>query len=142
VNFNTSCTNRVTVVNVVGLSGYNTTTPIAQSPTNSGNSASATATLTSPKTGNGEVAFLGVRGGVVTVTRPSGFSQVFFNSGSQGGSYNAGSYFNPQASASSTFTVFGRPHMGNDRLGDQPRVTPNSRWSMAVAVVGVAAPPT
>ena len=105
VNFNTSCTNTVTVVNIVGLSGYNTTTPIAQSPTSSGNSTSATATLTSPNSSNGEVVFLGIQGGVVTVTRPSGFSQLFFNSGGQGGSYDVGSYFNSQASASSTFTL-------------------------------------
>lgn len=41
----------------------------------------------------------------MTVTRPTGFSQLFFNSGNQGGGYNAGSYFNPQASASSAFTL-------------------------------------
>ena len=33
---------------------------------------------------------------VVTATRPTGFSQVFFNSGNQGGGYNAGSYFDPR----------------------------------------------
>ncbi len=105
INFTTTCTNTVTVVNIVGLSGYNTTTPIAQSPTNTGNSTSAAATLSSPSAANGEVVFLGIQGGVVTVTRPTGFSQLLFNSGSQGGSYDAGSYFNPQASASSTFTL-------------------------------------
>jgi hypothetical protein len=104
-NFNTSCTNTVTVVNVVGLSGYNSTTPVAQSPTNSGNSTSATATLSSPGSGNGEVVFLGVQGGAVTVTEPSAFSQLYFNSGTQGGGYDAGSYFNPQATTSSTFTL-------------------------------------
>jgi hypothetical protein len=105
VNFNASCNNTVTVVNLVGLSGYNTTTPIAQSPTSSGNSTSAAASLTSPNSGNGEVVFLGVRGGVVTVTAPSGFSQLSFNSGGQGGGYDAGSYFNAHASASSLFAL-------------------------------------
>jgi hypothetical protein len=116
VNFNTSCNNTVTVVNVVGLSGYNTTTLVAQSPTNSGTSTSATATLTSPNSGNGEVVFLGVRGGVLTVTRPSGFAQIFFNSGTQGGNYDAGSYFNPQAIASSVFTLSSRQIWGTIAL--------------------------
>ena len=62
INFTTTCTNTVTVVNIVGLSGYNTTTPIAQSPTNTGNSTSATATLSSPSAANGEVVFLGIQG--------------------------------------------------------------------------------
>ena len=116
VNFNTTCTNTVTVVNIVGLSGYNTTTPIAQSPSNSGNSTSATVTLTSPNSGNGEVVFLGIQGGVVTVTQPSGFSQLYFLSGTLGGNYDAGSYFNPHASASSAFTLSSKQAWGSIAL--------------------------
>ncbi len=77
VTVNFSAGNYETVVNVVQLSGNNTTTPIAQSHTNSGSSSPTIGSLTSPNAANGEIEFVGVDGGSGTVlSTPSGITKL------------------------------------------------------------------
>jgi hypothetical protein len=88
-----------TTIEVVQLSGNNTTTPIAQSINGTGTSTSATATLTSPNTLNGEVVIAGVHG-QATITAPTGYSQLDTQSGT---GFANGVYIDSSAQGSSSF---------------------------------------
>jgi hypothetical protein len=92
-------TNQETTVEVIQLSGNSTSTPIAQSPNASGTATPATATLTSPNSLNGEIVLVGVNQ-QVTITAPSGFSQLDTQSGT---GFANGSYIDSSAQASSSF---------------------------------------
>jgi hypothetical protein len=68
-------------IDVIELSGNNTSSPIVQSPTNTGTSTTATATLSAPGSGNAELVLFGA-GGNASFTTPGGFSSIDAGNGS------------------------------------------------------------
>lgn len=111
VTFNTSGNNAFTTIDVVALSGNNTATPVAQNVHGAGTSTTATAALTSPSSLNGQIVVVAVAG-QQTITVPSGFTQIDYLKGGQGGGFASGVYFNPSAQASSSFTLNGSKAWG------------------------------
>jgi hypothetical protein len=104
VTFSGNNKNVLTVVDVVEVAGNDTTTPIAQSTTNTANSATATTTLTSPTAGNGEVDLIAATTNT-TVNTPAGFTQVATASGSTGTGYSFKVAFDATAQASASSTL-------------------------------------
>jgi large repetitive protein len=98
--------NVATVVDVVVLSGNNTTSPIVQSTTgsNSTGSTTASATLTTPSASDGEIVIVGAAGDPTSLSTPTGWTQFPFQRGSTQ-AYGAASYFGPSAQSSTTFTL-------------------------------------
>ena len=95
-------------VDVFALSGNNTTTPIAQSQTNTGNSTAPMAFLpAAPAAGDLEIGLLGAGGndGGVGAT-PGGWTNLENLNGFSSGGYGVASYYtNTNASASQTFSI-------------------------------------
>ena len=97
-------TNTRTVIEIVRMSGNNTTSPIAQSnPTNSAAAKTVpTATLTSPNSANGEVVIFGTQenaGASAPTPTPTMTNLVY----SGGGNGSGGMYVSSSAAATETF---------------------------------------
>lgn len=93
VNFNASDSNNVTVIDVIQLSGNNTSGPVPQSVTNSGSTSPTIGLLTNPNSINGEIEFVGLQGGQPTITTPSGMTKLDGQTGTNGGGFVMGTYF-------------------------------------------------
>lgn len=104
--FGSTGTNTATTVDVIRLSGNNTTSPIAQSATNGSGSgvpsSPAVATLTSPSALNGEVVFVGAALAAPTISLPTGFTQVDQQAGT---GWSNGAFSTSIAQASASFTL-------------------------------------
>jgi len=112
VNFGSGSKNTVTVIDVVQLSGNDTSSPLVlPAATATANNSTATATLTSPAAGDAEVVIVGATANL-SVSTPSGFSQLDFRSGSTGSGFGVKSVFSPIAQASTSFTL-GSPAQAN-----------------------------
>lgn len=103
VNFAAGSNANPTVVDVIQLSGNNTTTPIAQAPTALATSGNATANLTSPTTLNGELVLASFLKNAA-ITTPTGFTPVDTMSTGSAGGMDFGLYFNTAAQATTTIT--------------------------------------
>ena len=106
VNFASETNANPAVVDVIELSGNDTTTPIAQSPTNASALLTATANLSSPNAANGEMILVSYMANAA-LTTPAGFSALeSFSTGANGGE-NYGVYFSSSAQASTSITSGG-----------------------------------
>lgn len=101
VSFTGNNKNVLTVVQVIELSGNDTATPIVQSPAATGTTSPATATLTSPGSGNAELVLIGATGNT-TVATPAAFTQLSTQNGATGSGYSVKSAFNATAQASTS----------------------------------------
>ena len=124
VNFNTSYTNSETVVNVVQLSGNNTTTPIAQSHTNSGSNSPTIGSLTSPNAANGEIEFVGVDGGSGTVLLDPQRHDQARRTRQQ---LHVGLVLHGLGASDRVGCPQLQPRLGRDRDRDQPRLNRHAR---------------
>jgi hypothetical protein len=103
VNFASGSNANPTVIDVIKLSGNNTSTPVAQQTTGSSQTGTATATLASPNGANGEVVLVSYLANA-TLTTPAGFTALdTIQTGSNGGE-NYGLYFNSSAQASTSIS--------------------------------------
>jgi hypothetical protein len=101
VNFAGGSNANPTVVEVVQLSGNNTTTPIAQESTATGVLGAASADLTAPNASNGELVLVSYLANAA-ITTPTGFTAVdTFTTGSNGGE-SYGVYFKSSAQSSTS----------------------------------------
>ena len=98
--------NAATEVDVLGLSGDDTASSFAQFATtgSSAPSTSATATLTSPSSGDGEVVLIGTVGNTAGVSIPASWTQLEFAHAASP-AFGVSSEFNPAAQASVSFTL-------------------------------------
>jgi hypothetical protein len=109
VNFN-NLDNIGTLVQVVVMSGNNTTTPIAQSPTpttcTTSCTAAATANLTSPSATSGEIVLTGQAKatGTATTSSTTGMTRMSWNQVSGGTGFNASTWSDVSAQATSNYT--------------------------------------
>lgn len=99
-----------TLVQAVVLAGANSTTPIAQSGPVTCTTActkAATASLTSPSATNGEVLLLAEAKdtGTATTTSTTGLTQMFWNHVASGNGFNASTWSDSAAQATSNFTL-------------------------------------
>jgi hypothetical protein len=98
--------NRATLVQVLVLSGNDTSSPIAQSTTNTGNSSTAVALLSGPSSGNAEIVLVGqARASGSAMSTPAGWTQLSWNNRTGANGANYGTYYGPSAVASQTFTL-------------------------------------
>jgi hypothetical protein len=101
--------NQATVVEVIKLSGNNTTTPVVQAVNKAGTNNSATASLSSPSTASAEVVLVGMQGtgaGGATINAPSGYSALDTTQfGGASGGWTSNAYVNSTAQASSSFSL-------------------------------------
>jgi Fibronectin type III domain len=89
--------NLLTTVDVLQLSGVNTTSPVVRSAVSTGSSATATGgALTGASAGDGEVFFAGL-GTLTTMSSPAGYTAV--DAPAAGSPAWEGSWFNPSASS-------------------------------------------
>jgi hypothetical protein len=95
----------VAVIDVIQLSGNNTSSPIVQSPAGNGSGTTATASLSSPAAGDAELVMFGA-GANATFTTPGGFTSIHTaNAASPAFGYRSAFNSTAQASASSTVSA-------------------------------------
>jgi hypothetical protein len=95
----------VAVVDVIELSGNATVNPIVQSPSASATSATPTATLSSPGTGDAEVVLIDAAANTTVTSRPSGFSATDAHNGTSGTGYGYEVDFSRTAATSASFSL-------------------------------------
>jgi hypothetical protein len=104
VTFN-NADNIGTLVEVLVLSGNRTSSPIAQSLTNTASSNSATALLTTPSSSNAEVVLVAQGDTGTTMGTPSGWTRNFWNTVTGPTGANFGAFYGPSASASQSISL-------------------------------------
>jgi hypothetical protein len=108
VTVKTGKTSTIAAIDVIQLSGNDTTTPVvASNVTNStgGGSTTATATLTSPAAGDAELVLFGAAGANASFTTPTGFSSIDSGNGSSPSNYGFRTVFDAAAQTSASSTV-------------------------------------
>lgn len=99
--------NAATQIDVIVLSGENTSSPVAQSNIKGSSTAmtSATATLTTPGAGDGEITLIGTVGNTTSIGTPTGWTQFEFNHNAASPAYGVGSEGTSTAVASQGFAL-------------------------------------
>jgi hypothetical protein len=104
VSFSGTNKNVVTVIDVIELSGNDTTAPVPQSTINTGTGTTATAVLTTPGVGDGELLEIAATLNTTTTT-PTGFTSLATASGTTGTGYSFRVVFNATAQTSASSTL-------------------------------------